>query len=1187
MKSSLKIIHLDGSYEGASAVKESLNTGKRSAEIRLVRTRQEFLAAISNFHPDIIISEYSLPDIHCSQALDILREKRLEIPFLVFSNAISDDMAEEMLCIGADDYIIKDQAGRLPFAVLRSLEKYRFKQEQQNLLRQLTDGEKWFRTLVENSTDAVVVFNMDGQPRYASPAVKNVLGYSPEEIIDMNIFTKGHPDDFAAVTKVMEKVLVTPGVTIPGHTGRMLHKDGTWRWIEATITNLLHEPAVNGIVDNFRDVTDKKLSEAKILHLNRLYAFLSQVNHTLVHASDSQTVFSEVCRIAIETGKFHGAWIGMFADDNSKMNVAEHRGISRELLTSFANATNEQAQLTTILESEDYYVSNNIRNQFISEQWKTMAFVAGYQSCMVLPIKRSGNIVGIFNLYASQTDAFTQAEITLLEEAAAGISFSLDLFEKERLKVLADEQLQHKERRLSQAQAVAHLGSWETDLATDSSVWSEEACRIYGLSQNDNFQSDGSWLSFVHPQDLEYVIECNRRVLECMHPVDYYHRIIRTDGQVRYLHVQTHVELNSQGKPEILYGVLHDVTEKEKSQQALKSSESSLRAIFENTSEGFILTDQHAIIRHYNSKARYFYRLNTGKELSVGDSLFDVITQHKRANFRKAITSVLSGAVWQYEHRYKNSDGTKKWFNITVNPVHENHLITGLSLTITDITDYKLAQDQLHKSESNLNAIMNNTDALIYSLDLDYKYITCNHAHRKMMTERYDLDVYPGFDLRKHIHKFDLHSVLEWEQIRARVLAGEAFKFEIEKPVNGIVSHFKLSLHPIRKNAEITGFSCFVDDITREKQADEKVLEALKERNVILESIGDGFYALDKDWIVTYWNKEAELMLNTPKETILGQSLWTVFPDVVDSNIYLFYQRAAAQNTIQHFETFYKRDNTWFEINAYPSENGLSVYFRNVTKRKEAESQLKELNENLRTYTNELIEANKGLEQFSYIVSHNLRAPVANVIGLAKLISEDIYTPDVKEQFLDGILLNINRLDDVISDLNAILQIKREVSENKEVVNIQLLVDTIQSSVKNIIEKEQVKIKTDFSMVPELFTLKSYLHSIFYNLIMNSVKYRRPDQAPVICIRTGLENGQVIISFRDNGMGIDLQKRGKQIFGLYKRFHQHVEGKGMGLFMVKTQVEMLGGKIHVKSALNEGTEFKIEFRSNEYQTPVS
>jgi len=247
----------------------------------------------------------------------------------------------------------------------------------------------------------------------------------------------------------------------------------------------------------------------------------------------------------------------------------------------------------------------------------------------VLPIKRSGSIVGIFTLYASQTDAFTQAEIRLLEEAAGGISFSLDLFENERLKVLADEQLKHKERRLSQAQAIAHLGSWETDLATNSSVWSDEACRIYGLSQNDNIQCDDSWLSFVHPEDLHYVIECNRRVLDSAHPVDYYHRIIRTDGKVRYLHVQTHVELNSQGEPETLYGVLHDVTEKEKSQQALRSSESSLRAIFENTSEGFILTDSKATIKHYNSKARYFYQLNTGKELSVGDSLFDVITEQK------------------------------------------------------------------------------------------------------------------------------------------------------------------------------------------------------------------------------------------------------------------------------------------------------------------------------------------------------------------------------------------------------------------------------------------------------------------------------------------------------------------------------------------------------------------------------
>ena len=101
---------------------------------------------------------------------------------------------------------------------------------------------------------------------------------------------------------------------------------------------------------------------------------------------------------------------------------------------------------------------------------------------------------------------------------------------------------------------------------------------------------------------------------------------------------------------------------------------------------------------------------------------------------------------------------------------------------------------------------------------------------------------------------------------------------------------------------------------------------------------------------------------------------------------------------------------------------------------------------------------------------------------------------------------------------------------------------------------------------------------IFYKLISNSIKYKQSGLAPVIEIKSRKLADKIELSFKDNSIGMDLETKSEQIFGLYKRFHpQHAEGKGMGLFMVKTQVETLGGKISVQSKVNVGTEFKIEF----------
>ena len=122
-------------------------------------------------------------------------------------------------------------------------------------------NEKRFRALVENGTDAVVILTPEGKPFYISPTIEKVLGYTEDETMQLELFSMFHPDDIAWAIKIWEQVLANPGTPIPVNASRMIHKDGTWRWLEGTLTNLLQDPSVNGIVDNFRDVTEKIKAE--------------------------------------------------------------------------------------------------------------------------------------------------------------------------------------------------------------------------------------------------------------------------------------------------------------------------------------------------------------------------------------------------------------------------------------------------------------------------------------------------------------------------------------------------------------------------------------------------------------------------------------------------------------------------------------------------------------------------------------------------------------------------------------------------------------------------------------------------------------------------------------------------------------------------------------------------------------
>jgi signal transduction histidine kinase len=224
--------------------------------------------------------------------------------------------------------------------------------------------------------------------------------------------------------------------------------------------------------------------------------------------------------------------------------------------------------------------------------------------------------------------------------------------------------------------------------------------------------------------------------------------------------------------------------------------------------------------------------------------------------------------------------------------------------------------------------------------------------------------------------------------------------------------------------------------------------------------------------------------------------------------------------------------------------------------------------------TAELVKRNHALEQFTYVISHNLRAPVANIKALIEILEQSFAEKDEKEM-IHRMSQSVGNLDTVITDLNLILQIKQEQSSPKEVIDFQSIIASIRLSIKNLIVQEHVQFELDIQCATSIVTVRSYLYSVFYNLTLNSIKYRNPLVSPLIKIKCAEEGGDLVIRFQDNGKGIDLKKHGNELFGLYKRFDSGIEGKGLGLYMVKSQVQELGGTIEVESAIMKGTTFII------------
>jgi PAS domain S-box-containing protein len=741
----------------------------------------------------------------------------------------------------------------------------------------------------------------------------------------MDVSALFHPDDRESLSKVMDEVMKRPGVPVRGHTGRMMHGDGSWHWYEATVTNMFHDPDIRGLVDNFRDVSQTVLAEQDLHNANRLYSFISQINQSIVQTDGESALFTETCRIAAECGGFRMAWVGLFNKDRTFVSLVQENGIPAGALEKFVDtAVWQQGPMHQVLETGKAYVCNDIA-EFHHPSWREFADSNGICSFIVLPLRRDGEIIGTLNLYSTSVDLFNPQECKLLEEVAGDISFALNAIERERSRKRTEKRLRDSELRLKLAQSIAHVGSFEIDFTTGLSTWSEELCRIYGFDISDNSHPYLDWFSMVHPDDIQHVREVTFQARESLQPSAIYHRIIRVDGSIRHIFSQGEYDLDDQGRPMGMRGVAHDITNIKESEGARFQSEQNLQLIMDLIPQGIFIKDFDGRYHFVNESFASLYGVSAA-EFLADDS-------HQRLEKSQEINLFL-----QQDKRVIES---------------------GETLTIPEAE-------------------------------------------------------FTGRD--------------------------------------GSTRYFFTVKVPYRLSGNLgQGMLGIALDITNQKQAD---IERSK-------MMGD------------------------------------------------------------------------------------------------------------------LISRNNELEQFSYVVSHNVRAPLVNIISLISLLDPSGRCEDA--EVLSALSESTAKLDSVILDLNFILNMNHQLAESSEKIDFASLIEDIKFSIANLIDDSGVVVTSDFSQAAGTICIKSYMYSVFYNLILNSIKYRRSEVSATVHVCSSMKNGKLVLEFSDNGLGIDLVKFKGDIFGLYKRFHPEIEGKGLGLYMVRVQVEKLKGSISVQSEVGVGTVFQIIF----------
>lgn len=232
------------------------------------------------------------------------------------------------------------------------------------------------------------------------------------------------------------------------------------------------------------------------------------------------------------------------------------------------------------------------------------------------------------------------------------------------------------------------------------------------------------------------------------------------------------------------------------------------------------------------------------------------------------------------------------------------------------------------------------------------------------------------------------------------------------------------------------------------------------------------------------------------------------------------------------------------------------------------------LQEDQKKLTADLIKRNHDLEKFSYVLSHNIRGPLSNILGLKNAILRG-KTGKVDPGLMEAISTSAESMDRVIKEVTQVINSTQVSLEERNEIIFENLLEIVKQDIAVFINENHAAIESDFTAVSSYYSLETYINSIFYHLIVNALKFSKHNLPAKIKIWTELNDNKTVIHFKDYGIGIDLNRYGKAIFGLYKRFQLNIEGRGIGLFLVKSQVDFLGGEIEIKSELNEWTEFII------------
>ncbi len=739
------------------------------------------------------------------------------------------------------------------------------------------------------------------------------------------------------------------------------------------------------------------------------------------------------------------------------------------------------------------------------------------------------------------------------------------------------------QRLLIETQEATHVGGWEYDLYTQSFSLTKEMYNLFSIKDSEP-QTIESIANLFSEIEKERILVHFEATIENKQPFELLLRYVDPKGIRRWYRAIGSPQIDKKPFRKV-FGSFQDVTDTINYEIEMRKAKELLEQTNETARVGGWDFDFETQELQWTAVTHSIHEVPPNYK----PSLDDAILFYKEGEHREKIQSLFSdlissGKPYDEEFIIITFTGKERWVRATSQAIFENGVCKRAFGAFQDIHERKLVSEEMRISTERYEFLTQATNQAIWDWDAIENTLFWGEGYRTIFG--YPIDQMElNFDTWKGVlHDDQRDKILK--KIEKAIADPNVITFENEylfKKANGEYANVLDKALVIRDQTGRTiRMVGAIEDITKRKSEEvrlkllESVITNSNESVIITEA--EPFE--EPGPRIVYVNQAFTKMTGYSANEVIGKS-----PRLLQGANSSQLAKQKMKKSFLRWEPVqveiinYKKDGTefWNEFSIFPLANEKGWYTHWIAIERDITAKKKEENEK-EILISELTQNNKDLKQFNYITSHNLRAPLSNLKASLNLIEDLPISDPILSELLNGIKVSTDTLNQTIDDLIRILIIKDSPSIELTKIDLTQICQAVISQIQNIITSSGAEIEIHFKETNEIVFNRSYLESIFLNLMTNSIKYRSPDRNLKIKIKSYSSADFYFLRFEDNGLGIDLTKHKDKIFGMYQRFHNHSDSKGLGLYLVKSQIQALGGNISVESQVNIGTTFEIKIK---------